>query len=300
MPTVASDADVHLVAFSKDGATLAGVCADNKVRLWDTGSGALRQSIALKADERVAALPSGTGLMAVSQKDGAVELRDLATGRAAGHFPAVTRASRRRALSGGMALAGSNRIEGNSRDEVMRLWDPSGMERFAVPSGTGGTSALAVSPDGKFLAAGSYDTDLRIWNAKDGELVRKIDEVLVSTFAMEFTPDNRFLVTGGVDRTLYFWDASTWKLARKLTGQPEMISALAISPDGHSVATGGFSEFTQENPVKVLLWDTGTNRIAHTFDAPRIVQSLAFSPDGKRLAAAWGKKSVGIWNLGGN
>jgi len=193
-------------------------------------------------------------------------------------------------------LARSNRVEGNSRDEVMRLFEPSGKERFAVPAGIGGASAIAVSPDAKYLAAGSFDTDLRIWDAKNGELLRRIDEILVATFAMDFTPDGKFLVTGGVDRALYFWDTRTWKLAHKLNGQPEMISALAIAPGGRMIATGGAGEL-MALPAKVLLWDTAANASTRSFDAPRAVESLAFSPDGKSLAAACGKKSVEVWTL---
>jgi len=298
MPGLTSDSDVQAIAFSKDGAAIAGMCSDNKVRLWDARSGTLRHTVALNADERLAAMPTGTGMIAVTAKDGAVEFRELETGHTSKKFPAVSRASRRSTISpSSMVLARSTREAGNSRDEVMRLWDPAGKERFAVPAGIGGTSALAVSPDGKLLAAGSYDTDVRIWNTRDGELVRRINEVLVATFAMEFTPDGKFLVTGGVDRTLYFWDTQTWKLARKLSGQPEMISAIAIAASGRHIATGGFSEFTQERPVKVLLWDTGSNAVVRSFDAPRIVQSLAFSPDGAMLAASWGKKAVQVWSV---
>jgi WD40 repeat protein len=298
VPMLTSEADVQAVSFSKDGITVAGVGADNKVRLWDARSGALRKTVPLGPEEKVAAIPSGTDLIAVAAKDGTIELRDLETGRRSKQFPAVVRGSRRLAVSpDGTVLARSTRLAGNSRDEMMRLWDSSGKEQFAVPSGIGGTSALAVSPDARILAAGSYDTDVRIWNTRDGELVRRIDDVLVATFAMAFTPDGKFLVTGGVDRALYFWDTSTWKLARKLSGQPEMISAIAIAPGGGLIATGGYNELTQENPVKVLLWDTSTNAVVRSLDAPRIVGSLAFSPDGKRLAAACGKKSVQIWNV---
>jgi len=295
-PVITSESDIQVVAFSKDGGSIVGKCADDKLRTWDVHSGALRNTLALGPHEKLAALPSGTGRLTVALEDGSLAVRDLDSGKLARSFPAAPRASRRSAMSSdGLLLARGTRAPGNSRDEIMRLWDSSGKERFAVPSGIGGTSATAISPDARFLVAGSYDTDLRVWNTKNGELVRRIDELLVATFAMDFTPDGKFLVTGGVDRNLYFWDTTTWKLARKLSGQPEMISALAIAPGGRFIATGGFSEFAEATPVKVLLWDTATNAVVKTYDAPRIVQSLAFSPDGRTLAAACGKKSLQTW-----
>lgn len=297
---IASDADVVAVAFSKDGSVLAGQCTDNKLRLWDARSGALKKAVAWNKDERLAALPSGTGMVAVSKADGSIEFRDLESGQTLKQYGAVQRRGRRvAALRDGSALAGSTRLEGNSRDEVMRMWDATGQERFSVPSGTGGTSAMALSPDGMTLAAGSYDTDVRVWNARNGELKSRIQDLLVSMFAMEFTPDGKHLVAAGVDRTVYFYDTKTWKVARKFTGQPEMISSLAISADGKLLATGGFSELTQENPVKVMLRDAGSGKLVRTLDAPRIVGSLAFSPDSKWLAAAHGRKSVQLWSVAG-
>lgn len=294
--TITADADVTAIAFSKDGTTIAGHCTDNKLRLWDARTGALRNTIAWSKDERLAILPSGTSLVAVSRTDGTIEFRNLETGAPVQKYAAAARRQRRiAATANGSALAGSTRLEGNSRDEVMRMWDATGKERFAVPSGTGGTSAMALSPDGMTLAAGSYDTDVRVWNARNGELRTRIQELLVSMFAMEFTPDGKHLVAAGVDRTVYFYDTKNWKVARKFTGQPEMISALAVSPDGKLLATGGFSEFTQENPVKILLRDAATGNVVRTLDAPRIVGSLAFSPDGKWLAAAHGRKAIQIY-----
>jgi WD40 repeat protein len=301
MSMIDTESEVHAVAFSKEGATLAGGCADSKIRLWDAHSGNLRQTIALNTDERLAGMPSGTGLMVVASKAGGVELRELTTGKRSQRFAVTGPVSRRlAATSEAMLIAGSNRVGGISRDEVMRVWEPSGAERFAVAAGVGGASAIAISPNGKFLAAGSFDTDVRVWSTKNGEMVRRIDEILVSTFAMEFTPDGKYLLTGGVDRILYLWDTSTWKLARKFAGQPEMISAISVAPGGRWIATGGESEFANDNPVKILVRDASTGEVVRSFDAPRHVESLAFSPDATLLAAAYGRKSIQLWSIGKN
>ncbi len=297
--TISSDAEVRSLAFSKDGNTLAAACSDGKLRQWDVRAGSFRKAIPRVNEEALAAMPSGSGLFAVSAKDGSIVLHDLETGAELQRIALAGRRVRELAISNDrQSLAGSSRVAGNSREETMRLWDASGKERFTAPAGIGGTSALAISPDGSILAAGSWDTNLRAWNTRNGELLRLIeDDLLVALFYLAFTPDGKTLAGGGVDRTVYFWDTKTWKLARKFSGQPEMISSLAFSPDGKLLATGGFNDIAEKHPVSILLWDVVSGKIVRTLPAPHMVSSVAFSPDGKLLAAASGDKMVRFWTV---
>ena len=297
--TISSESEVWSVAFSKDGNTLAGACADGKLRQWDVRSGSFRKATSGGKGEGLAAVPSGSSVFAVSAPDGRIVLHELESGEVLQRIAVADQRVRRVAISNNReSLAGSNRVKGNSREEIMRLWDAWGKERFAAPAGIGGTSALAISPDGSILAAGSWDATVRAWNTRNGELLRLIDDdLLVSLFDMAFTPDGKSLAGGGVDRTVYFWDTDTWKLSRKFSGQQEMIASLAFSPDGKLLATGGFNDIAEKHPVSILLWDVGTGKIARTLASPHAVHSVVFSPDGKLLAAASGDKMVRLWTV---
>jgi WD40 repeat protein len=84
-------------------------------------------------------------------------------------------------------------------------------------------------------------------------------------------------------------------LLRKLAGQPEMISAMAFSPDGRLLLTGGFSEFTEQNPVKAMLWDISSGKPLRSMPSARRVRAAAFSSDGTRAATASLDRTVSIW-----
>jgi WD40 repeat protein len=295
--TIASESDVRAIAFSKNGESVFGLCNDGMLRQWDVRSGAARKATRLNA--RPSGMPSATNLLATSEEDGSVTLLDIDSGTAIRRIAGDGRSVGQVAIaSGGQALAGSSRVAGNSRDETMRLWDAAGKMQFSVPAGVGGTSSAAISPDGSILAAGSWDTNVRVWSARNGELLRLIDsELPVAMFALAFTPDGKSLVTAGVDRTVYFWNTATWKQERKLTGQPEMIASVAISPDGRILATGGFNDITNKHPVSILLWDVASGKELRRLPSPHQVSSVAFSPDGKWLAAASGDKTVRLWSV---
>jgi WD40 repeat protein len=173
-----------------------------------------------------------------------------------------------------------------------------GRERFAAMAGIGGVSAMAESPDGKWLAAGSYDTDVRVWKIADAELVRLIDELKVSMFDMRFSPDGKSLAMAGADRTIYIWETGTWKLSRKITGPPELIVALRFSQDGQRLVTGGFNDANTKLPVSVIVWDAATGRMLKKAEVKRTVSDVAFSPDGKRVAAAYLEKEIRLLEVG--
>lgn len=295
--TIAAGADVRGLSFSPDAQALYGICADSKVRRWDPRSGDLRSSTDLNMAERPAGAQYTLGVLALAAP-GAMSLTDLATGAALRKIPIGDyRVMQVAVAPDGRAVAGASRVAGNSREEVMRMWDESGQARFAVPSGIGGTSASAISPDGTLLAAGSWDTDLRVWSTRNGELVKLIEDLPVAMFAVAFSPDGRNFAAAGVDRTIYIWDAKTWKLERKLAGQPEMIASLAFSADGKSLATGGFNDITMKHPVSVLVWDFMSGKVVKTLPAPHAVRAVALSNDGKLLAAASLDAKVRLWEL---
>ncbi len=295
---LSSDMVVARVSYLDDG-SIAGY-GDGRVRVWDANTGTVRQRLDPegKAESFPMAFSPRSGQLARVTNTGVLEWWDLKTARVSRPVAGIPAAVRGVVLSpDGKSLATAHVPRKEGSVNTVRVRDASGKERFAVPSGIGGISAMCFSPDGSTLAAGSYDADLRVWNARNGELVKLIDELPVSMFALAFSPDGRHLAAAGVDRTVYLWETGSWKLARKLTGQPEMISAVAFSPDGRLLVTGGFNVLTSRHPVKVMLWETRSGKAIRTMEAPHQVSSTAFSPDGKRVAAAYGDKAVGVWQV---
>ena len=293
---IQSDADIGNLAFSVDGSTLAGNCRDGKVRLWDARSGALKRTIPREQGDNSVTLPSPADILGSVGSEG-IRIWDLQSGELKRRLSSVPKRIRGLAFSPDRKLlAGSGRTSDTGSEETVRLWDAAGKERFAAPAGLGGTSAMALSPDGGTLVAASYDTNVRAFSTRNGELLRLIEELPVAMFAIVFSPDGKYLATAGADRTIYLWDTKTWKLSRKLTGQPEMIQSMDFSPDGRRILTGGFNDITNQHPVSIILWDVGSGKALRTLPAPHAVRAVAFSPDG-RFAATGCQKEISLWTL---
>lgn len=287
---ITSDAPVQTVRYRADGVSLAGICSDGQMRIWNTSSGALQSKVSLPLP---AMFPSGGENAASMGKDGAVRFSD-----APATFPALTPPPLRFSVSSGRDLQASAHMpDRQSGVNVIRVRNAEGKTLLDAPAGIGGISILGFSPDGAHLVAGSFDADLRIWAVRNGELAQMITSLPVAMFAMSFSPDGKWLATAGVDRIIYLWNTQGWKLEKKITGQPEMIAAIEFSRDGKRLVTGGFSELTAAQAVEVVAWDAASGKQLRRMPAPRRVTSVTFSPDGKQVAAACNTPAVHLWGL---
>ena len=289
------DAAVGTLAFTSDSRHLVGQCRDNKLRVWDPRTGEQKRVMDFDKGDSGVSLPSVADQLALIAGNGDIKVRSIDSGKVLREFAGPKKRPGRLSLSKDRQLLAANSLTGN--EDVVRVWDAAGKERFTVPAGIGGTSTLAFSPDGNFLVAGSYDTNLRAWSARNGELQRLVEEITVAMFAMAFSPDGKMLAAAGADSIVYLFDAKTWKIQRKIEGQPEMISAMAFSDDGKMLLTGGFNVITQQKPVSLILWDVASGKQLRSMPAPSRVGTVAISPDNQLAASASLDKSISIWAL---
>ena len=115
--------------------------------------------------------------------------------------------------------------------------------------------------------------------------------------------DGRVIVTGAEDKTVRVWSAADGSLERVLRvpagpGDDGKIFAVAISPDGAMIAAGGW-DHTDGGSLyyHVYIFDRLSGRIVQRLGPnPNVVNDLAFSADGKRLAAGFGAGGLRVWN----
>ena len=106
--------------------------------------------------------------------------------------------------------------------------------------------------------------------------------------AVAFGPDGQSLATaaaGGPDGRpiVTLWDLASGRAIRTFEAGPGPVEALAFSGDGRRLAAGGG---TKGGPGWVTAWDAETGAVLGTLDRVGLVKSLAFHPDGARLAVA--------------
>jgi WD40 repeat protein len=189
----------------------------------------------------------------------------------------------------------------------VRLWGVDrGAPELALPPllSPERTSSLAFSADLQTLWVGFGRTsadktlgEVAIWDVYQDRAKADPLQLASDVTAVALSVDDRFLAAGCRDGTVKVWDQAT---AQPLPGPDEHeggIGALAFSPDGRGLATA-----CSRNSAKgvVKLWDTLTGSRRKNFPEqvfPGRCTALAFSGDGRLLAAGSEEGAVRIWEV---
>ncbi len=125
----------------------------------------------------------------------------------------------------------------------MRLWDiETGREvlNLAIEDGV---TTVAISPGGEYVAAGSLDKSVRVWDARNGNLVDRLDGPeghKDSVYSVAFAPNGRSLVSGSLDKTIKMWELvdNRGMMAPGLASRDRMGSKCVKTFEGHKVSIG--------------------------------------------------------------
>ncbi len=199
------------------------------------------------------------------------------------------------------------------RDSIARLWNLGATsstteryeryeryEHYLLAGHTDAITTAAFSPDSRWLATGSEDNTVRLWevtaqNPAAHSIVLSDHTGLIR--AVAFSPDSHWLASGSEDSTARLWDMNTLKpLAPHsivFKGHEHPIRTLAFSPDGLWLATGGDDNLIRLWDLRAPSSDAKSTVLAGHADP---VTALAFSPDG-RLVSGSEDSTVRVWRL---
>jgi WD40 repeat protein len=223
---------ITCLAFSPDGKRWLSGDKQGIVVQWDTESGreihryeghrdAIEALLVPKNSKAVWLLSVGGGADATLRRwdpEKCVEVEQRRLSKTTAHLYAAAIASDGKSVACGYAT-------------TVRLWDSSGKELAKLDGHKGRVLCMAFSPDGKFVASGSKDKTVRIWDVAGKREHRIHEGHKGAVTSVSFSADGQRLLSGGDDHTVRLWDVNKQEI-HCFEGDSGEVSGVAFTPDG--------------------------------------------------------------------
>jgi WD40 repeat protein len=280
--------EVISVNFSGDGKTIASGSKDKTARLWSVGSSREVTTVTNVITRHIFS-PDGR-FVAAGVRQGGVAVWEASTLQlravlADAYGPVAFSPD-----SSALTTAGTNYF--------LRTFDLATQSILQTIPGSvlAGADSLAVSPDGRILAAGFGNGSLGFFKAKTGEVIATETQAFSGdVFQMVFSFDGKLLAAAGREMeagrppTAKIWEMATQKKVAILTNHTDIVLAAVFSPEGKTLVTSGADD-------AIRFWDTTTwKEISPSLSQKEPVVSLAISSDGKTLASV--SSEMKLWNF---
>jgi WD40 repeat protein/serine/threonine protein kinase len=276
------------VAFSPDGQRLATACLDGMVRIWNVSAGQELFSTSVTSGASCVAFSPDGQLLAAGGYQGGVVVWDAANGRERLRCGASQHGVASLTFSPDSRRLASISFTQSEHANVL-IWDvATGKEAQSLDCGgrfPGNGYPMALSPDGRYVAAPESDLTIKIWDLSSGRPLRSLAGHLGYLRGLAFSPDGLSLASASDDSTIRIWDVGTGQESVVLRGHTWQVHGIAFNSDGTRLASAG-ADYT------VRIWDLTLHPEFASLHARQYrnltqdIEALGFSEDGQAITLA--------------
>ncbi len=280
---------VQGLAFAAGGTRILSLSRDETVRWWDWQSGKQErllpwEGLIIQGTQRGFAFNRANDLLAFGAPTGEIALFDIKTGQKQGQLEKIHGP----VLAAAFDPTGKHLLTTDGK--AVGLWDVAGRKLFKqLPEDPDGTKFVLAAPNGRVFLGGEKQS--RLWDVAADKLIHDLPIAGAKYHSMDISADGHLLFCGDNSNHAEIWDLDRGEKTRTLSGLKGYLR-VAVSPDQRLLAAGGWQG------IKIFEIATGHERRAFE-DYVGDAYALAFSPDGRALAAAVGDSTIMVWDVPG-
>ena len=183
-----------------------------------------------------------------------------------------------------------------SFDKTVKLWDSNlGSKPKVLKGHDAAVNNVAYSYDGKFIASGSDDKTIILWephqeNNSPSKILKGHDEPVLTVL---FTFDSKKLISSDQSGIVIVWDLATGDIIRKFKAHTSLVQDLSVAGDNKTIVTVSLDK-------KVKLWDISTGENLMEFDAGVKIWSVDITSDAEIIILGCGDGTVRFLERKGN
>jgi len=183
-------------------------------------------------------------------------------------------------------------IVSGSADHTIKIWDIATRQDIKTLRDTDAIPTVAISPDNKFIVAGSGapgNNSVKIWDIGTQQYATLSGHTaLISSIAL--STDSKIIVSSSYDKTIKIWDAPTQQCLGTLC-EADLIFAIAISSDNKFIASAS-------KDMTIKIWDIASQQcVAILRGHTNIIYAIALSRDNTTIISASADKTIKIWGM---
>lgn len=110
---------------------------------------------------------------------------------------------------------------------------------YLLDGHTDKVNSVAFSYDSNYIASGSRDGTVKVWDLRTGKLIRTLNGDKFNVISVAFSRDGSKIVSGGDDKSVKVWNTMTGELTHTLRGHTDRVNSVAFSAnDDHIIVSG--------------------------------------------------------------